>query len=232
MLDHGLAAAEGAGHGGHAALGHREQGVDDPLAGDHGLRGGQLFLIGTAPAHGPALEHGELDLLAVLLQLGDGGDDVGLALEDPGELAGHAGGHHDLVGDDLRLLDGAQHVAAGELVAHLGHGGEAPQLLVVQGVHHDAARDPVPRLLPDLGEGALDAVVDGLDEARAQLHGQRRAGGEHGLAGADAAGLLVDLDGGAVISQLDDLAYQLLFGHADHVEHLHVRHAACHDEGP
>ena len=103
---------------------------------------------------------------------------------------------------------------------------------MIEGVHHDAAGDAVPRLLPDLGEGALDAVVDGLDEARAQLHGKGCAGGEHGLAGADAAGLLVDLDGGAVISQLDDLAYQLLFRHTDHVEHLHVRHAACHDEGP
>ena len=103
---------------------------------------------------------------------------------------------------------------------------------MIESVHHDAARDAVPRLLPDLGEGALDAVVDGFDEARPQLHGQGRAGGEHGLTGADAAGLLVDLDGGPISAKLDDLADELLLRHADHVEHLHVRHAACHDEGP
>ena len=103
---------------------------------------------------------------------------------------------------------------------------------MIEGVHHDAPGDAVPRLLPDLGEGALDAVVDGLDEARAQLHGQGRAGGEHGLPRADAAGLLIDLDGGPISPKLNDFADQLLLRHADHVEHLHVRHAACHDEGP
>ena len=81
---------------------------------------------------------------------------------------------------------------------------------MVQRIHNDAAGDAVARLLADDVQRALDAVINGFDEARRMLHGKRRAGGFHGLAGADAAGLFINLDGRAVAAQLDDLADELL----------------------
>ena len=44
-----------AGDGGCAALGQREHGVDDALAGHKGLRGGKFPVIRTGHAHGPLL---------------------------------------------------------------------------------------------------------------------------------------------------------------------------------
>ena len=55
VLHDGLARTERAGDGGCAALGQREHGVDDALAGHKGLRGGKFPVIRTGHAHGPLL---------------------------------------------------------------------------------------------------------------------------------------------------------------------------------
>ncbi len=230
MLHHGFAAAEGAGHGGHAALGHGKEGVDNPLAGDHGLAGRELGFIGASPPHGPFLQHGQIDFAPLGFETGDGREDVVFALGDPNDLAANARGHHHLVQHRFGFLYCTQHVAGRYLIADLGHGRKGPEFFVVEGIHHHAAVDAVARLLADLIEGALDAVVNRFDEARGQLHAKRRAGGFHGLARADAARFFVYLDRGLVAAQLDDFADELLFGNAHHVVHLHICHAAGDDQ--
>ena len=147
VLHDRLAAAKRAGHGGHAALGHREQRVDDALASDHRLGRRQLFGVRAAAADRPTLQHGQLDGLAILLQPGNRLHDVGFAGVDPRQLAGDAGRHHDLVQHGFRLLDGAQHVACAQLVAHLRDRDKVPEFFMVERIDDDAARNAVARLL-------------------------------------------------------------------------------------
>ena len=134
--------------------------------------------------------------------------------------------------DDFRLGHGAQHVAAHHLVAHFGDGGVGPLLRAGDGVHLHAAGQVVGAgLLDDLLQRALDAVVDVLDDAGAQLYAQGRAGGDHRRAGSKAGGLLIDLDGGPVAGHVQDLTDQALLAYADHVGHVGVGQTVGHHQG-
>ena len=144
----------------------------------------------------------------------------------------YGGGHHDLVEHHGGLLDRAQNVAAGDLVAHLGHRIEVPLLLVVHGGDLHAAGDAGAHLFHDLLQGALDTVVNAFDHAGAQLHAHGGAGGHHLGAGAQAGGLLVDLNVGGVALHGQDLADQALGADADHVGHIGVRQARGHYQRP
>ena len=232
MLHHRLAGAEGAGDGGGAPLGHGEEGVHDPLSGLEGHHRGILVLIGAAHTDRPFLHHGQLHPGAVLLfqhghRLGDG---KGAALDGhDGPL--HSGGQHDLVEDGLGLLDRAQHIATHHPGPGLDGRGERPLLLPVQGGHLHAPGESVASAdLPDDLQRALDPVVNILDQAGAQLHGQGRAGGDHLSAGPQSGGLLIDLDGGGVPSHIQDLADQALLAHTDHVGHVGLLHPCGHHQ--
>ena len=231
MLHDRLAAAEWAGNRCHAALGDGEERIDDALAGDHRLGRRELLLVRAAAADGPLLKHGHFHLAVFSRDAGNGRYDVRFALKDPRQLAGNAVRHHHAVLNGLGLLHGAEDVAGNELVPHLCHGLERPKALMVERIHHDAAGDAVARLPADDVQRPLNAIVNGFDEARRKLHGKRRAGGFHRLAGADAAGFFINLNGCAVAAQLDHFADELLFRNAHHVVHLHVRHAVCDDQG-
>ena len=224
MLHHGLAGAEGAGHGRRAALGNGEHGVDNPLAGAQGPLRGVLLLIGTADTDGPLLDHGQRHVFPVLG--GQGGNGLrhikGTAL-DVLDGALQVGGHHDFVEHNGSLGHGADDVAAGDLVAGLGGGGEVPLLLPIHGGNLHAAGDVGAHLLHDLLQRTLDTVVDALNHAGSKLHAHRSAGGDHVGSGAQAGGLLIDLDGGGVALHGQDLADQTLGSHADHVGHIGVR---------
>ena len=231
VLHHGLAGAEGAGDGGGAALGDGEERVDDALAAVHGAAGHILAGVGPGNTHRPALDHGQIVELALLVP--DGGDDLvhGVqAAADEDHLALKSVGHHDLVQDGAGLLDGAQHVAGGELVAHLGHGHEVPLLFPVQGLDVGAAGDAVAGEGAHLGQGALDAVIDIVQHTGSKLHGHGHTGGFHHGAGSQARGLLVDLDGSLVAGHIQDLADQALRAHAHHVGDVGVRQTLGHDK--
>lgn len=125
-------------------------------------------------ADGPCLHHAKLGLLAVELDLKDLVDDgVAALVGNAGDGAAGARGEEDLVdGDKGVLVDGAPDVAAGDVVADLHGWGEVPLLLAVEGGGDDAAGD-VDALghVGDLLEGPLDAVVDVVQEAGAELDG-------------------------------------------------------------
>ena len=224
MLHDGLAGAEGPGDGGGAALGHGEHGIHDALAGEKGRLGGIFVFVGAAHTDGPFLRHGEGHHVPLGgAQGGHGvqhGEGAGL---DGLQGAAHLGRDHDLVEDGGGLLDGADDVAALHLVAGLGGGLEVPVLLAVQGRDLDAAGNGGAGDLHDALQGPLDAVVDIFDQAGAQLHRQGGAGGFYRRAGAQAGGLLIDLDGGGVPVHGEDLADEALLAHADHVGHVGVR---------
>ena len=150
MLNHRLAAAEGAGNCRHAPLGYREQGVYNPLSGYHGLGRGHLPCIGPAYTHRPLLQHGQLYRLPLTGdELGYGLYYVGLAGVYPGELAIHIWRHHYLMEHRFRLLYGAQDIAGLQYIAYLCRRQEIPEPFVVYGVHPDTAGYPVPRPAPE-----------------------------------------------------------------------------------
>ena len=98
MLHDGLAAAERAGHGGRAALGNREERVNDTLAAVHGFVRGKLLRIGARDTHRPALDHVQLMVDAAGIgEHGDGLIDREVAAGDALDRALHLRGHHDLV---------------------------------------------------------------------------------------------------------------------------------------
>ena len=121
-------------------------------------------------------------------------------------------------------------VATGDGIADGGGGSKGPQLFAVQRRHLDAAGDVGAHAADDLLQRALDAVVDVLDETRAQFHAEGRAGGDHLCAGAKAGRLLVYLNGGAVAGHIQDLSDQMLGAYAHHIRHTGVRHAVGHHQ--
>ena len=66
---------------------------------------------------------------------------------------------------------------------------------------------------------ALYAVVDRADQPWSQFHAQRSARKGDRLTGADAVGVLIDLDGGHLFVKLNDLAHQPLRSHLHHFIH-------------
>ena len=230
MLHDGLARAEGAGDGGGAALGQREHGVDDALAGHERLRGRELPVIRPGHAHGPLLHEGEVFLALRRFQHADGFGDRERAGLDLLDGTGHVGRDHDLVQNGARLLHGADDVAAGELVARLNGGDEVPLLFPVQRRDLYAAGDGLAAEFADLGQRTLDAVIDALQHARAKLHGKGHAGRRDLGAGAEAARFFIDLNGGGAARHIQDLTDQLLFADADDVRHIGVFHPLGNDQ--
>ena len=81
------------------------------------------------------------------LGVADDGDSVGdhmLAALNADHLAGDSGRNHYLVQDCAGLLNGAQHVAGYELIAHIGYGNKVPLFLSVQCGHVSSLQAPRP----------------------------------------------------------------------------------------
>ncbi len=231
MLNDRLARAEGSGDGGGATLGYREERVYDALSGVHRAGRGVLGRVGPGDTDGPVLNHVQLVGLAlVVLEYGHRVLHGEVAALDALDGAAHSGGHHDLVQYGRGLLDRAYHVAAGDVLAGLRHGIKVPDARAVERGDLHAAGYALAGQVAYLGQRALYAVVDVLQHAGAELHAQRQAGGLHLGAGAEAGGLLVDLDGRAVARHVQYFAYKPLATHADDVRHVGVGKSLCDDQ--
>ncbi len=67
LLRHRLAGAEAAWYGGGAAFGDREEGIDDPQAGEQRLGQGQALAHRSGTPHRPVMKHGQGQFAAVIL---------------------------------------------------------------------------------------------------------------------------------------------------------------------
>ena len=212
LLHHRLAGAEGARYRPLAALELGEEGIDDPLARNQRRHAIVAPQVGARLAHRPAVE--ELEAMGVTLGIAQPADGRLQVIVAGGgelvELAAQGRRHQDAMDDGLGFLDRAQDRTRTDPGAglQLTVGLELPHLGPVQGRHVQAAADIVPGLEGDLLQGALDAVEDAPEQARAQFHRQGPAKADGGLAGAHPLGGLVGLDDGLVAAQGDDLAEQ------------------------
>ena len=123
------------------------------------------------------------------------------------------------------LLDGTDHVTAGDLVSRFGHRYELPFLFPIQFGDFDAPADPVSRQFIDFFQRTLDAVEDAFDQSGSQFHAHGRTSRFHGFPRPQAGRFFVDLDRSLIITKLDDFTDQALVTDADHIMELHVFHA-------
>ena len=228
VLHNGFTAAEGAGDCGGAALGHGEHGIHYSLAALQGLIRNELSCVGSVHSHGPALHHAEGDLIALCFKNAYGflyGEGAflhalyGAALTD---------GHQYLMEYGAGFLNGTYYVTGDHFVTGLYCGYKVPLLFSVKGGDGYAAGDGMARQLSYLRQGALDAVVDAFQHTGAKLHAQRHAGGHDLCAGAEACGLFIDLDTGAVAGHIQYFADQVLGAYAHNVAYVGVGQAFRH----
>jgi len=112
------------------------------------------------------------------------------------------------VHDSGALLNGAEHVSRGDLGAGLDRRSESPATRGIECGRHDARLDEVPDALRDTAEGAPDAVQHRAEQPWAEVDRERPARGGDGLAYLQARGVLVDLHGGDVARDADDLTHE------------------------
>ncbi len=162
VLDNGLAAAEGTGHRRRSALGHREKGIDNPLAGYHGYVGRQFLCIGSALPNRPFLEHLYIFFAPVGFQ---GSDIVGygsLSFMYPAYPAFNTRGHHYPMLHQAGLLDLAQDIPRSDIIPHLDRRLELPFLITVQGCYLYTLGDPGSHPFPYGLQWPLDTIEYGL----------------------------------------------------------------------
>ena len=190
--------------------------------------------VRPAHTHRPFLHHGQLHQASVgFLQHGNGLRHGEAAALNRDQRALHARRQHDFVQNRLCFLHRAQHVAPGQLVAGFGHGGKLPQLFPVQRGHFYPAGQVVAAAFFTNGlQRALNAIVNGLDQARAQLYRQRGAGGDHFRAGAKAGCLFIYLDRGVTACHIQNFSDKALLAHTDNIGHIGLFHPRSHHQRP
>ena len=170
LLDHRLAGAEAAGHRHRAALGHREQQVEDALPGDERPVVRQPGADGPRPAHRPVVRQVQRRAVG---QPSDGVRHRELAGIELRDAAAHAGRHEDAVLQRSAFDHGAEHVASLHLVPRLASRLEVPAR---GGIERRRARARLHEVAGQLGqplERPADAVEDGAEQAGAELEGER-----------------------------------------------------------
>ena len=85
--------------------------------------------------------------------------------------------------------------------------------------------------LGDLLERALNTVVDATHAARPKLQRKWLARAGDGVAHGQTGGLLVHLDGGAVLLKTDDLAHKAVVADAHKLVHRRAKHIIGDDDG-
>eukprot|EP00962_Isochrysis_galbana_P003599 scaffold1021_cov108-Isochrysis_galbana.AAC.20 len=234
LRDDRLAAAEGAGHSAGAAEHRGKERVDDTLAGEERHVAHQLLGGGARRAHRPEVLHGDARLLALKGHLCDGVIDRVLApWRQVGDGAHDGRWHHNLVRDDVVLGHLAENVAAGDGVANLDELRRVfPHSVGIEGRGRDSTGNVDGlRYLGDLLERALNAIVNAAHHARAKLERERLAGAHDRVAHGQPGGLLVDLDGGLVELEPNDLTDQLRVAHTNQLVHLSAGHLVGDDDG-
>ena len=231
MLYNGLTGAERTRYRSSTAFGDWEQGVDDTLTGNHWEVRGKLLGVRTLYADRPLLKHTYIvDHAVLVLDFGNGLGDVEAAGGNLNDFALGALWDHDFVQDNGGFLHGAQDVAHDNLVANLSSSVEVPFFLVVQRGYLDTAGDVAACDFANLGQRTLDTVEDTGQYARSQLDRHRCAGGFHIVAGTDACGFFIYLNGCPVLSHLNDFTDELLLAYTNDVGHIGVAHIFCNDQ--
>mmetsp|Transcript_30036 Transcript_30036/g.64386 ORF Transcript_30036/g.64386 Transcript_30036/m.64386 type:complete len:638 (+) Transcript_30036:135-2048(+) len=237
-----LSASKRSGDGAGSSQNGREETVDDAKTRDEGDVSGQLLGDGTRTADGPKVAQGQVvgSVLALVVHLHHDvvHQESLLAIRAGGVDLGHGsvdvGRHQDAMGmDDLILVHDSHDVSPGDGLPLLDVGrGEGPPHIPRQTRNvHTLGHVDVSALLEDALQRTLDPIENRPHDSGSQLDGQRLLLPQDGISHGQAGGVLVDLDGGRVALELDDLADELGVAHADEFVHGRAGHAVGDDEG-
>ena len=131
----------------------------------------------------------------------------------------------------MRLLHGAEDIAAGDHIARLCGRNEMPQLLSLQRRHLNASLQKVAvRHLHDIVQRTLNAVVNTADQTRSEFNTHRHSRAGDRSTGREARRLLVNLNGGLIAMNFDDLTDQILLSYMNHIRHVRIAHARGYDK--
>ena len=110
---------------------------------------------------------------------------------------------------------------------------ELPLLLPIQRGHINATGNVYAVAhIADALQWSLDPIVDRLHQSRAQLHRQRFACSQDGVANCDTSCFFVDLDGGLIGLNADDFADELVMPNLAQLVHSTTDHVLGDDNGP
>ena len=227
-----LSRAESARDAGRAALGEREEAVDDALPRYERLVRQQAFAVGARRADGPALYDRNRDFMSegVLYPRGVASGAVLAGGRYPRHFAFEVRRHHYLVDEQRRLLNRREHHAARDHVADLRDGRDVPYLVAVYHVDGGAGGDVHTLLLEQRVERAAYAVEEAAYESRTELYRKRLAGAGDVLVNLQAVRVFVDLYRRVVAVHLYYLAHQLFRTDVDDLAHTEVAHSGGLDD--
>ena len=143
------------------------------------------------------------------------------------QRAAHLGRHHYFVQNCAGLLNGAEHIAAGELISYLGNGSELPLLFTVKRRDINTSADGGAYALSDFGQWSLNTVIDIFQHTRSELNGHRHTGAFNYRSGTDTRGLLINLNGGHVSGHIQDFSDKSLGADTDDIGYVGVSQALC-----
>jgi hypothetical protein len=235
LRNNSLSASESTGNAHGTTLNTREQRIEDTLSDNQRAIGRELLSRRTGHPHRPSVHHAVLSLGTVEVKLQDLLiNSVASFVGDAGNGTLGAGWEQDLVLAEKTVLEnGTEDVAAGDVVADLELAGcEVPLLLTVERGQVDTAGNVnAVGVVGDTLERALDTVVNGLHQTGAELDGQGLSRADDRITDSDTGwdtsvyrrritrdwrtSLLVDLNGGLVGVDSNDLSYQALVAYTD-----------------
>jgi hypothetical protein len=218
LLEHGLAGSEASGDGCGPASGDREERVDRPLTGHERLVEGEPARDRPPQPHRPPGEQRQ----GLTADPHDGLVDAHLPPGHPCDGACDARRDENAVPERAGLLDGAEHVASGHLVALGDIGLEQPCAAAVE---RGCGCSPLDHRLADRVVGAprerrqrtLDAVEDRAEQARAELDLELLPGVGDRLPDGESGRVLVHLDDGVARVEPDHLTGEAGMAHEHHV---------------
>ena len=174
LLDHRLPGAETTWHRDGATLRHREEKIEDPLSGNEWAIVGEPRRHRAGPTHRPKMCEAEF---RSVLQPGDRVTHRVLPRRDVFKHTRLLRRHHHAMLDPGSFRDGPEHVTWAHRVTGLCQRREAPEDRGIEGFGAGTWLDEITASFSDLAERPAYAIEDRREQARAQRHRERIAGG-------------------------------------------------------
>ena len=138
--------------------------------------------------------------------------------------------NHDFVNDKFGFIHRTDHIAGDHGVARLDSRFEIPFFIMVKGSDLNTSCDVASGLSFNHFQRSLDSVKDHFQDSRPQFGGKRFSRGHDFVAGLEAGGFLVYLDGSFVAPHFYNFTDQPQVTYADNVEHVGALHVFRNDQ--
>jgi len=225
----GLTATEGTGNSASTTKNGREERVEDTLTSEKRIFRGELLSARTRLTHRPVVGHANVDITTLLIShLSDNIlEGVGAGRSSPSKSTSDVGRAKNLVITDQRVLvHGTENgTTSDEVTDSEADSLEIPRLLVVKVVTRETTRneDGVRHLGND-SQRALNTIENGVHDTGTKLDLKRSAGTKNGITDSKTRSILIDLNGGSITDELNDLTDESVGTDTNEFVHTGTRH--------